>query len=100
MSDQPIPIPQPEDQHSIKDQFESFVELVTILRRECPWDRKQTHESLSHLFIEEAYEMIDAIESGDDAEFAKELGDLFLHIVMHAVIAEQRGSFSIQDVDE
>ncbi|MFN4989275.1 MAG: nucleoside triphosphate pyrophosphohydrolase [Ignavibacteria bacterium] len=98
MADQPIPIPQPEDQHSIKDQFASFVELVTILRRECPWDRKQTHESLSHLFIEEAYEMIDAIESGDDAEFAKELGDLFLHNVMHDVIAEKRGSFSILDV--
>ena len=98
MSDQPIPIPQPANPDSIKDQFESFVELVTILRRECPWDRKQTHESISHLFIEEAYEMIDAIEASDDKEFAKELGDLFLHIVMHAVIAEQRGAFSILDV--
>jgi len=98
MSDQPIPIPQPANLDSIKDQFESFVELVTILRRECPWDRKQTHESISHLFIEEAYEMIDAIETSDDKEFAKELGDLFLHIVMHAVIAEQRGAFSILDV--
>ncbi|NBO69539.1 nucleoside triphosphate pyrophosphohydrolase [bacterium] len=98
MSDQPIPIPQPSNPDSIKDQFESFVELVTILRRECPWDRKQTHESISHLFIEEAYEMIDAIEASDDKEFAKELGDLFLHIVMHAVIAEQRGAFSILDV--
>ncbi|MFM8840124.1 MAG: nucleoside triphosphate pyrophosphohydrolase [bacterium] len=98
MPDQPIAIPQPNDPNSIKDQFESFVELVTILRRECPWDRKQTHESISHLFIEEAYEMIDAIEANDDTEFAKELGDLFLHIIMHAVIAEQRGSFSILDV--
>lgn len=98
MSSQPIPIPQPTNPDSIKDQFESFVELVTILRHECPWDRKQTHESISHLFIEEAYEMIDAIESGDDREFAKELGDLFLHIIMHAVIAEQRGAFSILDV--
>ena len=98
MSSQPIPIPQPKNPDSIKDQFESFVELVTILRRECPWDRKQTHESISHLFIEEAYEMIDAIESGDDKEFAKELGDLFLHIIMHTVIAEQRSAFSILDV--
>ncbi|MFZ9761008.1 MAG: nucleoside triphosphate pyrophosphohydrolase [Candidatus Kapaibacteriota bacterium] len=98
MSSQPIPIPQPTNPDSIKDQFESFIELVTILRRECPWDRKQTHESISHLFIEEAYEMIDAIESGDDKEFAKELGDLFLHIIMHTVIAEQRSAFSILDV--
>lgn len=98
MSTQPIPIPTPENPESIKDQFESFVKLVQVLRLECPWDRKQTHESISHLFIEEAYEMIDAIATGDDEEFAKELGDLFLHILMHAVIAEQRGSFSIIDV--
>jgi XTP/dITP diphosphohydrolase len=98
MSIQSIPIPKPNDPESIKDQFESFVQLVQVLRQECPWDRKQTHESISHLFIEEAYEMIDAIEIGDDEEFSKELGDLFLHILMHAVIAEQRGSFSIIDV--
>ena len=98
MSTQPIPIPIPDNPESIKDQFESFVKLVQVLRLECPWDRKQTHESISHLFIEEAYEMIDAIATGDDEEFAKELGDLFLHILMHSVIAEQRGSFSIIDV--
>ena len=90
MDNASIPIPQPVNPDLIKDQFQSFYELITILRAECPWDKKQTHESISHLFIEEAYEMIDAIKHGNDDEFSKELGDLFLHIMMHAVIAEQR----------
>ena len=98
MENASIPIPQPVNPDLIKDQFQSFYELITILRAECPWDKKQTHESISHLFIEEAYEMIDAIKQGNDDEFSKELGDLFLHIMMHAVIAEQRGAFSIMDV--
>ncbi len=59
---------------------------------------KQTHESISHLLIEEAYETLDAIAKGDDAELAKELGDLLLHVVMHAVMAEQRGAFTLLDV--
>jgi XTP/dITP diphosphohydrolase len=59
---------------------------------------KQTHESISHLLIEEAYETLDAIANGDDAELAKELGDLLLHVVMHAVMAEQRGAFTLLDV--
>lgn len=92
------PIPQPKNPESFTDQFESFFALVKVLRAECPWDKKQTHESISHLFIEEAYEMTDAILQGDDKEFSKELGDLFLHILMHAVIAEQRGAFTILDV--
>lgn len=59
---------------------------------------KQTHESISHLLIEEAYETLDAIAAGNDAELAKELGDLLLHVVMHAVMAEQRGAFTLMDV--
>lgn len=80
--------------------FGAFAELVRILREDCPWDRKQTHESISHLLIEEAYETLDAIAEGDDEEFAKELGDLLLHVVMHSVIAEQRGAFTLQAVIE
>ncbi|MFN9956483.1 MAG: MazG nucleotide pyrophosphohydrolase domain-containing protein, partial [bacterium] len=64
------------------DQFASFVDIVRILRTDCPWDREQTHESISHLLIEEAYETLDAIRDKNDQEFSKELGDLLLHVVM------------------
>jgi XTP/dITP diphosphohydrolase len=93
-----VPVPKPKDPTSVTDQFLAFEEIVRILRRDCPWDRKQTNESIAHLLIEECYETIDAIEKGDDEEFAKELGDLLLHVVMHAVMAEQRGSFNMIDV--
>lgn len=94
----PTPIPAPTDPSDLLQYVGSFVELVRILRAECPWDMKQTHESISHLLIEEAYETLEAISKKDDAEFAKELGDLLLHVVMHAVIAEQRGAFSLLTV--
>jgi uncharacterized protein YabN with tetrapyrrole methylase and pyrophosphatase domain len=90
----PLPI-NPEDAIS---QFESFVEIVKILRRDCPWDSTQTNRSIAHLMIEEVYEAIDAIYENDDAEFSKELGDLLLHIVLHAVIADERGAFNLVDV--
>ena len=61
---------------------------------------KQTHESISHLLIEEAYETLEAIEDKDDPELSKELGDLLLHVVMHGVMAEQRGAFTLRDVIE
>ena len=66
----------------------------------CPWDRVQTHESLKASFLDEVYEVIDAIESGDTANLAEELGDLFLHIVLQAQIAEEAGEFTIEDVYE
>jgi len=90
-----IPVPKSEE---IKDLFDSFYELVWILRRECPWDKEQTNRSIAQLTIEEAYEAVDAIYKNDDGDFAGELGDLLLHIVMHSIIAEQRGAFSIKDV--
>lgn len=91
-------IPTPTDPSDTLSQLEAFIRLVTILRADCPWDREQTHESISHLLIEEAYETLDAIQAGNDQEFRKELGDLLLHVVMHAVIAEGRGAFSLRDV--
>ncbi len=94
----PVPVPKAKNPDSITDLFKSFYELVAILRRECPWDRKQTNESIAHLLIEESYETIDAIHNGDDAEFSKELGDLLLHVVMHSIMAEQRGAFNFKDV--
>ena len=78
--------------------FEDFVAIVRRLRRECPWDREQTHDSTKHLTIEEAYELVDAIEQGDSDETKKELGDLFLHVLFHAHIAETDGTFDLADV--
>lgn len=78
--------------------YADFVSIVRQLRRDCPWDREQTHESVSHLLIEEAYEALEAIDRQDWDEFRRELGDLLLHVVFHAVIAEQNGRFTLRDV--
>jgi tetrapyrrole methylase family protein / MazG family protein len=64
----------------------------------CPWDRKQTHGSLRDAIVDEAYEVVDAIDAGDDANLAEELGDLFLLIAMHAQMAEEAGTFTLEDV--
>jgi tetrapyrrole methylase family protein/MazG family protein len=66
----------------------------------CPWDREQTHESLRTYLIEEAYEVLDALDSGDADKFAEELGDLLLQIVFHSQLAAQAGRFEISDVIE
>jgi tetrapyrrole methylase family protein/MazG family protein len=68
------------------------------LRRGCPWDREQTHESLVPYLIEEAFEVVDAIEARSDADLCEELGDLLLQIVFHAQLATERGKFSVADV--
>lgn len=68
------------------------------LRAQCPWDKKQTLESLRHLTIEETYELADAILENDLDEIKKELGDLMLHIVFYAKIGSERGAFDIGDV--
>lgn len=78
--------------------FEDLVELVAILRKECPWDRKQTHESIKDNLIEEAYEAIEALDDGDFKEFEKELGDLLLHVVFHSRMAAETETFDIGDV--
>jgi MazG family protein len=78
--------------------FEEFVAVVRQLRRDCPWDREQTHESVTHLLIEETYETIEAIEAGDADALSRELGDLLLHVIFHSAIAEQEGRFTVRDV--
>ena len=80
--------------------YADFVAIVKQLRRDCPWDREQTHDSVKHLLIEEAYETVDAIDEQDWDELKRELGDLLLHVVFHSVIAEQGGRFTLQDVIE
>lgn len=78
--------------------FKEFVEIMSRLRKECPWDREQTHESISGNTIEEAYEVVQAIDDKDPEELKKELGDLLLHVAFHSVIAEDSGNFNIEDV--
>ncbi|MFP4041639.1 MAG: nucleoside triphosphate pyrophosphohydrolase [Bacteroidia bacterium] len=85
----------------MKKELEAFDKLLQILgelREKCPWDRKQTMTSLRNLTIEETYELADAIISEDMEEIRKELGDLLLHIVFYAKIAEEKEEFDITDV--
>jgi tetrapyrrole methylase family protein / MazG family protein len=80
--------------------FEKLVAVQKRLRaaRGCPWDREQTHASLRPYLIEEAYEVLDALDSGDDAKFAEEMGDLLLQIVFHSEIARDQKRFTVADV--
>jgi tetrapyrrole methylase family protein/MazG family protein len=80
--------------------FEKLVALQARLRAPngCPWDREQTHATLRTYLIEEAYEVLDALESGDDGKFAEEMGDLLLQVVFHSQIAAEEGRFSVADV--
>lgn len=80
------------------DKFEDLVDLIAILRKECPWDRKQTHNSIKDNLIEEAYEAVEAIDEQDYDELSKELGDLMLHIIFQSKMASEHESFTIQDV--
>ena len=84
-----------------KQQLNAFNELLDIMdeiREKCPWDRKQTMQSLRHLTIEETYELGDAVLDNDITEIKKELGDLLLHIVFYAKIASEKNDFDIADV--
>jgi XTP/dITP diphosphohydrolase len=78
--------------------FERLLTIMNELREQCPWDRKQTLESLRHLTIEETYELSDAILDNDLNEIKKELGDVLLHIVFYAKIGEEKGAFNITSV--
>jgi len=80
--------------------FEKLVALQARLRARngCPWDREQTHTTLRTYLVEETYEVLDALQSGDDAKFANEMGDLLLQIVFHSQIAAEEGRFTVADV--
>lgn len=82
------------------DQFERLVGIMARLRAEggCPWDREQTHRSLRPYVIEEAHEVVHAIDQADDAKLREELGDLLLQIVFHAQLASEDRRFDIEDV--
>lgn len=80
------------------DKFNEFVEIVKRLRKECPWDREQTNDSIKAATIEEAYEVVEAIEKKNYNELKNELGDLLLHVVFHTIIASEKNDFKIDDV--
>jgi XTP/dITP diphosphohydrolase len=87
--------------NSLEDKKNAFERILTImdeLRTQCPWDKKQTFESLSYLTIEETYELTAAIQDRDMSEIKKELGDLLLHIVFYARIASETKDFDMADV--
>lgn len=90
-----------ENTHSTQEKIEAFGRLLKImdeLREQCPWDKKQTMQSLRYLSIEELYELSDAILADDLQEIKKELGDLMLHLVFYARIGSEKGAFDIKDV--
>jgi len=78
--------------------FGRLLDIMDTLRAECPWDKKQTLESLRHLTIEETYELADAIEENNLQEIKKELGDLMLHMVFYSKIGSEKGAFDVADV--
>ncbi len=78
--------------------FKKLLEIMDELRVKCPWDRKQTNETLRNLTIEETYELADAVTENKPVEIMKELGDLMLHIVFYAKIGSDNGDFDIGDV--
>ncbi len=87
--------------HTKEEKIQAFGRLLDImddLREKCPWDKKQTLESLRHLTIEETYELADAILDNDLAEIKKEVGDLMLHLVFYAKIGSETNDFDIYDV--
>lgn len=78
--------------------FARFVAIVRLLRIACPWDKVQTHDSVKHLLIEEAYEAVEAIDEQNWPELKKELGDILLHVVFHAAIAEKEERFTLDEI--
>ncbi|GAC1423720.1 MAG: hypothetical protein NVSMB5_17600 [Candidatus Velthaea sp.] len=89
-----VPLPPGSTHHS----WDDLVEIMARLRRSCPWDREQTHESLVRYLIEETYEVVEAIEANAEGELCDELGDLLFQIVFHSQLATERGKFSVADV--
>ena len=87
--------------HTREEQLQAFGRLLDILeelREKCPWDSKQTNESLRTITIEEVYELCDALAAGDDGNICKELGDVLMHVCFYALFGSEKGRFDIADV--
>ena len=82
------------------NQFAALVDIIARLRAPdgCPWDRKQTHMSLREYLVEECYEVLETLDEGDSGKLCQELGDLLMHVVLHAQIAAEAGEFEVGDV--
>jgi MazG family protein len=80
------------------EKFENLMEVMRRLRKECPWDKEQTHDSIKAALLEETYEAIEAIDMKDYKELKTELGDILLHIVFHSAIAEETSTFTVDEV--
>lgn len=93
-----MPHTPPSPQTSPSAAFDRLLTVLQTLRTECPWDKKQTMQTLRHLTIEEMYELADAVLENDLDEVKKELGDLMMHMVFYARIAEEQHAFDITDV--
>ncbi|MEH7383961.1 nucleoside triphosphate pyrophosphohydrolase [Bacillus sp. JJ1521] len=93
-------VPPVKEEELLYHDFRTFRRIIAALRGPggCPWDQKQTHDSLKKYLLEEAYEVLDAIDSEDDNHLAEELGDVLLQILLHAQIGEDKGLFTIDDV--
>ena len=93
-------VPPVQDDTLLREEFSTLRQVIATLRgpNGCPWDKKQTHESLKPYLIEESYEVLDAIDHEDDDHLVEELGDVLLQVMLHAQIGEDAGWFSIQDV--
>jgi len=85
-----------------KELFDKLVKIVAALRGEdgCPWDKEQTHSTLTSSLVEEAYEVIEAIDANNPSKLKEELGDLLMQVMLHAQIATEEGEFDICDVIE
>ncbi|HLP72212.1 MAG TPA: nucleoside triphosphate pyrophosphohydrolase, partial [Bacteroidales bacterium] len=88
------------DREKSLDEFNRLLDIIDELRKKCPWDMKQTNESLRKLTIEETYELAEAVFSNSDEGIRNELGDLMLHIVFYARIGSEKGTFTMADVLE
>ena len=86
----------------IHENLEKLIETIRVLRspQGCEWDREQTHKSLRPNMLEEAYEAVDAIDSGDMSNLKEELGDVLLQVLLHSQIADDEGDFNIEDVSK
>ena len=82
----------------MKYSIEDLIQIMNELRDKCPWDKKQTFDSLKTLTIEETYELIEAIDKEDYNEIKEELGDLLLHVVFYSKIASEKNQFNFDDV--
>ena len=82
----------------IESKFTELVDVMRRLRVDCPWDREQTNDSIKAATLEEAYEVLDAIDKKDYNELKKELGDLLLHVIFHSIMAEEKNEFKLEEV--